>query len=185
MRLGITKQKGVTLLEMMITVAILAIVLTVVAPNVQGILVKNRAVATMNELSTVIQYARNSAIDEQANAVFCPSSDFATCTTNWRNPKIVFIDVDNDGERDADEAILVATESLNATMTLTSTNDAITFDDSGAARVETTIKLCHTSNEAQYARLLEISPQGRVRISQDSNRDGVHEDTDGDDLTCS
>lgn len=184
MRQSTRKQKGVTLLEMMITVAILAIVLTVVAPNVQGILIKNRAVASMNELSTVIQYARNSAIDEQARAVFCPSADFNKCTSNWRNPKIVFIDLDSDGERGANEPLLVATETLNTTMTLSSTTDLINFDESGAASVQTVIKLCHSSNQAQYARLLEVSPQGRVKLSQDSDRNGVHEDSDGNDLSC-
>ncbi|GBL04702.1 GspH/FimT family pseudopilin [Glaciecola sp. KUL10] len=184
MRRSISKQKGVTLLEMMITVAILAIVLTVVAPNVQGILIKNRAVATMNELSTVIQYARNSAIDEQANAVFCPSSDFTSCSTNWRHPKMVFIDQNNDGERDANEVLLVATESLNSTMTFTSTSDVISFEDSGASSAQTIIKLCHTSNNAQYARQIEISLQGRVRLSQDTDKNGVHEDTDGNPLSC-
>ena len=179
-----TCQKGLTLLEMMITLSIIAIVMTVVAPNVQSILIKNKIVAEINELSAVVQFARNTAIDEQTTSVVCPSVNFTECTNNWDDPKIVFIDENGNLQRDADEEILVATSQLFSVNNLTGPNGPISFNDTGAAITASTLQLCHNSNAEEYARAITISLQGRVKMSRDSNRDNVHENDAGIDLSC-
>lgn len=184
MRLSISKQKGVTLLEMMMTIAIVAIVLTVVAPSIQSLLIKNRVVADTNELSSVIQFARNVAIDEQANTVICPSADFQNCSVNWNNPKIVFIDDNNNASRETSEALIVATQQASAENVISGPSTIISFDGSGAANNTFSIKLCHSSDTAGYARQLDINLQGRVKLSQDSDQNGIHEDSEGVQLDC-
>ena len=74
------QQKGVTLVELMITVSNVAIILTFLGPSIQSILIKNRIVAEINETSSLIQYARHHAIDEQALLVVCPSTDYSVCS---------------------------------------------------------------------------------------------------------
>lgn len=179
-----TAQKGVTLLEMMITLAILAIVLTVVAPNMQRFLIKNRITAEINEVSGIIQYARHLAIDEQTNVVVCPSVDFLECGTNWSKPKIVFIDSNADGNRAAGEDLLVTTSEASDSTIITGPNSSIQFLDTGAADKAFSIQICPLSKDATFARAISISLQGRVRVSTDSDDDGTHEDSDGTALSC-
>lgn len=179
-----TIQKGVTLLEMMITLAILAIVLTVVAPSMQDFLIKNRITAEINEISGVIQYARHLAIDEQINVVVCPSADFEGCGTNWNNPKIVFIDTNADGNRSSGEALLVSTAKASDSTDITGPNVNIHFKDSGAASQAFTIQICPANKDETFARALSVSLQGRVKISADSDQDGIHEDINGSALSC-
>lgn len=180
-----TNQKGVTLLEMMITLAILAIVLTVVAPNMQTFLIKNRITAEINGVSGIIQYARHLAIDEQTNVVVCPSADFDGCGTNWNNPKIVFIDANADGNRSSGEDLLVTTSKASDSTKITGPNTNIHFNGSGAASQSFSIQICPSNGDETYARALSVSLQGRVKVSSDADDDGTHEDMDGATLTCS
>ena len=180
----VKQQKGITLIEMMVVVSIIAIISTLVAPSMQSILIKNKIVAEINEASSLIQFARHNAIDEQALTVVCPSKDYSTCSNDWNDPKIVFIDEDANNIRGDQEALLVSIEATSATNLMTSTNNIISFEETGEASQATEVKLCHTNGEAAYARSLSISLQGRVKMSSDSDKNGINENAAGTELSC-
>ena len=177
--------KGMTLLEILIALAVVSIVLTVVAPNVNTIVSKNRTTSEINELSGIIQFARFTAIDETSTAVVCPAADYASCGTNWNAPKIVFIDINSNNTRDNAEPLLMSTAGTSASNTMTGPSTNILFFDSGATNASTSIKVCPNNKDNTLARSININAQGRVRISTDSNDNGVKEDTDGNELSCS
>jgi type IV fimbrial biogenesis protein FimT len=178
------RQQGVTLLEMMIALAVSAIVLTLVAPNVQSILVKNKITAEINEMSGVLQFARFTAIDQRSITIVCPSSDFSSCGNNWDDPKIVFIDANANDARDADEPLLLSSQTIANTNSMDSSANLIRFLDIGGTDTPSVITLCPNSNDAKYARALFVTLQGRTRISIDADRDGTHEDNNGDNISC-
>lgn len=178
------RQQGVTLLEMLIAMAIIAILLTVVSPNIQTILNKNRITADINEMSAIIQYARFSAIDQNAATTVCPSSNFATCSTNWNQPKIVFVDSNSNGDRDANEDLIRSTEATSAQQYFSGPATSLEFTDAGATNMLATFKLCPLSNDVSIARSVNVNQQGRTRISTDSDNDGIHEDANGTNLVC-
>ncbi|WP_339723735.1 GspH/FimT family pseudopilin [uncultured Paraglaciecola sp.] len=178
------QQKGVTLVELMVTVSIVAIILAFVAPSIQSILIKNRIVAEINEISSIIQYARHHAIDEQTQIVVCPSADYSVCSEDWNNPKIVFIDDDEDDIRGADEELLASVSATSATTLMTNTTDIIKFSETGEVNLATEILLCHKDKAAKYARSLSVTLQGRVKMSTDSDNDGVNENAAGTALSC-
>jgi type IV fimbrial biogenesis protein FimT len=180
----VKQQKGVTLVELMITVSIVAIILAFVGPSIQNILIKNRIVAEINEISSLIQYARHHAIDEQAQVVVCPSTDYAICSTDWNDPKIVFIDDDDDEIRGAAEELLVSISATTETSLMTNTTDIIKFAQTGEANESTEILLCHKDGEAKYARSLSVTLQGRVKMSTDSDKNGINENAAGTELSC-
>jgi type IV fimbrial biogenesis protein FimT len=148
-------------------------------------LIKNRIVGEINELSGIIQFARNNAIDEQIETIVCPSEDFSVCTANWNHAKIVYADLDGNGERGADEELLVATSPGSELNKLTGPVGEIQFQPGGAINSAVTLLLCHKDKEDKYARELSISLQGRVKMSRDVNNDGIYEDISGNPLGCS
>ncbi|MGK0371034.1 MAG: type IV fimbrial biogenesis protein FimT [Glaciecola sp.] len=178
-------EKGMTLIEMLVALAVVAIVLTVVAPNVQTILSKNRTTSEINELSAVIQFARFTAIDQTSTAVICPSTNYASCSTDWNQAKIVFIDSNGNNTRDTAEPLLMSTTAIASTNTMTGPAVAISFLDSGVANASTSIKVCPNTNVVELARSININAQGRVRVSIDSDKNDIFEDTDGNELSCS
>jgi type IV fimbrial biogenesis protein FimT len=180
----VIKQKGVTLIEMLITLAIMAIAITAVAPSIQSILIKNRIVGEINELSAVIQFARSQAIDQQITTMVCPSSDYSVCSNNWNDPKIVFIDSDGSGDRGASEELLATTGAISDNNELSGPVNPLFFSATGEAAANSSLILCHVNKQAEYARQLSLSLQGRVKMSSDSDRNGIHEDTTGTPLSC-
>lgn len=179
------RERGMTLLEMLIALAVVAIVLTVVSPNVQKIIAKNRTTSEINELSGIIQFARYTAIDQSSTAIVCPSANFATCSTDWNQAKIVFIDNNGNNTRDSSEPLLMSSTAISSGNNMQGPNAVVAFLDSGAASASASIKICPRSGDQSLARSININAQGRVRISIDSDGNDIFEDINGDDLSCS
>ena len=178
------KQQGMTLIELMIGLSIIGIVLIVAVPSAQNIIIQNRIVSQINELSGVVQFARATAIDEQVDTIVCPTSDFTNCTTNWSQAKMVFIDENRSGTRNDDEELLVGTPIITSSNFIQGPASVIRYKASGVVNSMATLLICHKDKEAKYARALILSLQGRVKVSRDTNQDGVHEDNSGTDLNC-
>lgn len=177
--------RGLTLLEMLITLSIIAILMTVVAPNVQSILKSNRVTADINNFSAVAQQARFSAINEQQAILLCPSQNYSSCTTNWADAKMVFADANGNGSRDDNEPLIATTDPLSKTNTISGINNAITFEDNGGISTAATITICPNDGEANDASALILSLYGRISVANDSDNDGVKEDSNGNNLSCS
>lgn len=88
------RQVGFTLTELMITVAVAAILLTVGIPSFQQMMRNNRAAAHMNEMISALNLARSEAAKRGGRVSLCPSTNQAACTggTDWSQGWIVFTD---------------------------------------------------------------------------------------------
>lgn len=177
-------QSGITLIELMISMAILFVIMTVGMPSMQGMLIRTQVTSQINELSAAIRYARHAAINDQTTAVLCPTTNFSSCSADWDDPKMVFPDYDGNGARGNDEEILAGAGNILENFNLTGPNGNISFQSNGAVASPATLLLCHEDNAAEYARALTISLQGRVKLSEDSDENGVHEDNSGTALSC-
>jgi len=133
--------RGFTLVELMITVVVLAIVVTLAAPSFSDLINRNRLIAAANEVVGVMQTARMEAVRRNTRVVLCPSSDGASCSgANWQR-LIAFSDADGDVtvDVDDDEVIRDVTVSTGGIVvnpsSNTATNQRISFGASGLARV--------------------------------------------------
>lgn len=178
-------ERGMTLLEMLITLAISAILLTVVAPSVQQIVASNKTVSEINELSSVLRFARFTAIEQSSNVVVCPTSDFAECSTNWNQAKIAFIDDNGNGDRDTNEDILSSATAIQSANSMTGPSASIVFFENGGANASVSVQVCPSDDDTKQAKALNITLQGRVRVSVDDDNDGIVEDVNGDNVSCS
>lgn len=71
---------GFTLVELMVTVAVLAIVGAIAAPAFSRMISHNRVVSGGNEVIAALQTARAEAIARRAVTTFCASSDGSGCS---------------------------------------------------------------------------------------------------------
>jgi len=85
-------QRGFTLMELMITVAVMAILLTAALPNFRTALQNNRLTAQANELITAMQFARSEALKRGFPVELCSSSDGAVCGGDWNEGWLVYVD---------------------------------------------------------------------------------------------
>ena len=97
---------GFSLIELMITLAVLAIALAVGIPSFQGMIQRNRVVAAANELVAALQTARVEAVRRNRRVTLCPSADGAACAGSDWSRLIVFVDANANGAADVGEEMV-------------------------------------------------------------------------------
>jgi type IV fimbrial biogenesis protein FimT len=171
------KITGFTLIELIVTLALVAIIMTVAVPTFQEMLRANRAATDTNDFISSLNFARSEAVKRGRNVVLCKSTDGATCAPagDWTQGWIVFADIDNDATVDAGEAILRVHGALTGGDTLVGSadvSDYISYSPDGVTRliagtplsVGTALSfgLC----SANQINTIEISPTGRARMEK-------------------
>lgn len=159
-----TKQTGFTLIELMVTIAVLAILLSIGIPSYQNMVLNNRIVAQANQVVTALNYARSEAVKRAASATVCSTNGGAACagSTNWSTGWMVFADANGNGTVDGGETVLRVWPALNAGNTLnTGDRQRITFNATGfATGFDGVFRLCDKRGAAE-ARAISINAMGR------------------------
>jgi type IV fimbrial biogenesis protein FimT len=158
-----------TLVELMITVAIVAIIMALGVPSYRYVTNANRIAAEVNALLGDMQLARAEAVKEGQPVTVCSSTDGASCSGNisWNTGWIVFSDPNNNQTVDSGETVVRVQgkfhggDSFNADNTVS----AVTFNREGFAigtPSPTTITLHDSTSNAKWTRCLAITTVGMV-----------------------
>ncbi len=112
--------KGFTLIEVLTILLVVAILASIGLPGMNRMLENNRLSANTNRLVSSLYAARSEAIKRNISTVIC-TRDIAgnACGgagTTWSDGWIVFVDIDGDGVRDANEDLLNVVEKVDTGM---------------------------------------------------------------------
>jgi type IV fimbrial biogenesis protein FimT len=95
------RQRGVTLIELMIVIVITALLLALATPNLRTLLQRNVLLGQANEISGALALARSEAVSRGVLAGACLSSSATQCSAGT-DFVLVFVDANRDGTFDGD-----------------------------------------------------------------------------------
>ncbi|HET7865083.1 MAG TPA: GspH/FimT family pseudopilin [Burkholderiaceae bacterium] len=143
-RHSLRRDSGVTLIELMTTLAVLAILTSLAAPSLREFLIRNRSAAISNEFVATILRARNEAVNRNMCVTVCRSTladspPQCNAGSNWQTGWIAFANAACDATASTPQAddVIVKAGPLDPSFSLVSsaTNaDRIQFSPSGNAR---------------------------------------------------
>lgn len=141
MRPRIRPVNGFSLIELLVALAIAAVLLAVALPSMRGLLGEGRISAATNDLVYGLQLARSEAIKRAAPAMLCPSAAplaaAPTCDdTAWSNGWIVVADANGDGALTAADEVVQQREALEPGLSFTpaaTITRGVRFDAAGGS----------------------------------------------------
>ena len=117
-------QFGFTLLELLITLAISAILIGLAVPSLKSFMGDSELTSTSNEFVHSLQTARSEAIKRAGPVGLCPSAaplaDEPVCSgTDYAAGWIVFADADGNGSRETTDEVVLQVAERSASFTFT------------------------------------------------------------------
>jgi type IV fimbrial biogenesis protein FimT len=168
--------KGFTLLEIMISIGVLAIMLSLAVPAYNELVKNNRISTQANALHTALMLSRSEALTRLSRVTVCSSSDGSSCASGgWEQGWIVFLDPDNDATVDNNETILRIDSAITGGNTFRGNSNVanyVSFVGDGASMTTSgtfqtgTWVVCDDRGFTSSARAISINATGRPRVQK-------------------
>lgn len=167
---AITKAKssyGFTLIELMVTIAVLAITITIAVPSFRNIIVSNSVSFDRDEFFTLVAFARSEAIKRGTAVTICKSSDGANCddSLGWNDGWLAFHDANGNGAKDSGDDAVRSVGPLDIQVSVTHSGSGvhrITYGSRGMLlRGQGTVTFSHSAG-SQFNRIVDIGLTGRA-----------------------
>ncbi len=130
--------RGITLVELLVTLAILAILMAAAAPSFSGFLRSSELTAVANSFVSALNAARSEALKRNLPALLTPLDD---AHADWTQGFVAFVDVNWNARYDEGIDIVVLTRpikggflSINGTGSAKASPPYVRYDGSGFAR---------------------------------------------------
>jgi type IV fimbrial biogenesis protein FimT len=108
------RQRGITLLELMIALGLAGLLLSMAVPALGTFVSNARQTGAINDFVSSIHLARSTAVTTNARVTICPSSNGTSCeAVDWSNGWIVFSDQNSDQSVDGTERIIGTSGEVN------------------------------------------------------------------------
>ena len=173
-----SKSRGFTLPEIMITLGIIAIVLSTAVPGISSMIKDNRLATQLNSIVTHIHMARGEAAKRDVRVIMCRSSSPNASTPScggaenvWTSGYIVFADdgnySNNSYDSGTDTLLLRGQPATSGVRILTSSswNRNLEFNPNGSLNESTVafMSLCDDRGSGN-GRLIQVAPSGIPRM---------------------
>jgi type IV fimbrial biogenesis protein FimT len=177
-------EKGFTLIELMVTLAVAIVLLAIGIPAFEGMQANNRAVVMAQALVTALTLARTEAVGRGVAVAVCPKNaadqpgvaPSTTCGTNanWANGWFVFADSSGSvGVRDGTDEVIRAFPTPRGTPVITKAPTYVRFSTQGFLSDGTlnvpaavSLELAQTGSSSNQKRCVTVASLGQPRTDR-------------------
>lgn len=168
--------RGVTLIELMVTLSVLAITVTMGVPAFLDLINNNKATGITNSLVSALNFGRSEAVKRGQLVTVCTSNSTASATpgcdgTSWKSGWVVFVDSPATGVVDGTDVVLKVGQVPNVPSGTSFTGDAnltgyVSFkangqsQDNAASTTGGNLTLCLSGKK----RTIGINTTGRIHV---------------------
>ncbi|WP_448549104.1 GspH/FimT family pseudopilin [Thalassotalea fusca] len=173
--------QGITLIELLICLSILAILIAIALPNYGSFLAKQRANNEIRQLQRLLLLARNQAIHNEQYITVCPLDNTLACTSEWQNELSVFFDTNKNKQLDETQGEYVirqkdAIPSIDS-LKYAKGRTALVYAPTGRLAIwggNGTFKYCPNQYKSM-AKGLIVSVTGKAYLTSDIDQDNKEE----------
>ncbi len=158
-------QKGMTLVEQIMVLVIIATMTSMAFPPLRNLLSRNQLQVAQTDLIAGLQHARETAVSSGRRTLFCPSRDGNSCVDDIRWESGWLLGHDVDGDRQPDNGPLYTSRSHAGKLTIYSTAGRryVRFrPDGSASGSNITLLICRSGSNVQALSVV-VSNSGRIR----------------------
>lgn len=162
------KQKGFTLLELTMVVAVITILSVYAVPSFKVSMVNNRLIAETTNMTSILNLARAESLRRNDYVSICPSSNGTSCSgTDYAIGAIIFTDPNNSGLSVSSKVIRVINQFPNTTDKGKGIS-RFTFSPTGAVNTGTML-ICNPTY-ASYS--ITIGTDGSIKKTKNTGDGG-------------
>jgi type IV fimbrial biogenesis protein FimT len=180
---------GLSLIELLFTLLILSVLLTVALPSFSSIVAAKKSDLLMSRLQHAVELGKVTAITNTGTVTLCKSESGIDCGGNWQDGMILFTDSNGDRKVDQDDKLIryITFPEIDGTLSWRAFQNRqyLQFTPQGFTRYQNgSFIFCPRNQKAEFARQLVINRTARARITIDSDGDGIREDSNGAPIRC-
>lgn len=169
-----SSQNGFSLLELLLTMSLVGLLLSLGVPHLHNILRSNAVSVEVNKLIRTVHLAKVEAAKHYREVVVCPSADQAQCADDvsaWRRGWLLFVNLDHDipARVDQGEPLLLAHRVAEGVLVVAN-RARFKFHHYALRSTNGTVVFC-SKPEPSVSKAVVISYTGRPRAAN-KRRDG-------------
>ena len=166
-------QHGLTLIELMVAVAVVAILTSVGVPGFQSLMANQKQTTAVNAYIASFQQARLRAVSQASQVIVCPSNNGLTCTggLSWEHGWLIYDDDNRNRQHDAGEPVVAVLPALPASLTASTSigrTQLVYRADGSSGGSNLRLTLCDHRG-AEHARSIVVNNHGRPRVAPDES----------------
>ena len=180
----VKKYTAFTLLELLVTLAIMSILVSLAAPSWSKFVAERKINLQVWELRRSLELARSLAVSQHLVWKVCMAATSLACVKEQGQRLLVFRDANNDHRANRDEVIVRDIEVLGTNIKLSASGRSyIRFKPTGEAMDSGNFLVCSDNQTIAYGRQAIVFRSGRIRLSRDTDSDG-YDDRGGVKIRC-